>query len=83
MVYWKTVARSRVNHRPRLMTLTLPHITKTLSLYSVGFVKQQSLQILFRTIFASINVWLFMICYLRDPSNRSSNHSCFVVPLGN
>ena len=37
MVYWKTVARSRVNHRPRLMTLTLPHITKTLSHVFCGF----------------------------------------------
>lgn len=77
MIYWKTVARSSVNHRPRLMTLTLPHIKKTLSLYSVGFVKQQSLQILFRTIFAAINVWLFMVCYLRDPSNREWNQQLF------
>jgi len=65
----ETLARS--NHRPGLMTLIFPHITKTLSLHSVGFVKQQSLQILFRTIFAAINVWLFMVCYLRDPSNRA------------
>ena len=82
MIYWKTGARSSVNHRPRLMTLTLPHITKTLSLYSVGFVKQQSLQILFRTIFAAINVWLFMVCYLRDPSNRASNQQLFRGAFG-
>lgn len=82
MIYWKTVARSSINHRPRLMTLTLPHITKTLSLYSVGFVKQHSLQILFRTIFAAINVWLFMVCYLRDPSNRASNQQLFRGAFG-
>ena len=82
MIYWKTVASSSVNHRPRLMTLTLPHITKTLSLYSVGFVKQQSLQILFRTIFAAINVWLFIVCYHRDPSNRASNQQLFRGAFG-